>query len=172
MSIRFQLGVSMIEVLVTMVIVAIGALGLAGMQLNAAKYNKEASVRSAATLLTVELVDRMRANMAGLKAGNYTRNYGYATALANPVSSPSCGTTIDCTAVSIAQLDLSNWLNAISAALPEGTGAVVPINGTGSAFNIVVMWKEKTLVDENATDPNCVISPVVGVRCFQTTFMP
>jgi type IV pilus assembly protein PilV len=169
---RFQFGVSMIEVLVTIVIVAIGALGLAAMQLTSAKYNKEAHVRSIATLLAVELADRMRANLKGVKAGNYARNMGYDAAKAAAVAAPGCGTSSDCTASTLAQLDLANWLAAILAGLPQGTGAVVPVADNGSVYNIVLMWKEKSLVDSGATDPDCTLSPAIGVRCFQTTFMP
>jgi len=169
---HFQFGFSMIEVLVTLVIMAGGALGLAGMQIASVKYNAEASVRSKATLLAIELSDRMRANMAGVKAGNYTRNLGYAAALAATVAAPGCGSTSDCTAATMAQLDLNSWLDSIGKALPGGTGAVVPVTSNAYANNIVVMWQEKSLNDSNATDPFCTLNAVVGVRCYQTTFMP
>ena len=162
----------MIEVLVTLVIMAGGALGLAGMQIASIKYNAEASVRSNATLLAIELSDRMRANMAGVKATNYDRNLGYTAALAAAVAAPGCGSTSDCTAATMAQLDLNSWLDSIGKALPGGTGAVVPVANNASARNIVVMWKEKSLNDSNATDPFCTLNAVVGVRCYQTTFMP
>ena len=169
---HFQLGFSMIEVLVTLVIMAGGALGLAGMQIASIKYNAEASVRSKATLLAIELSDRMRANMAGVKATNYDRNLGYAAALAAAVAAPGCGSTSDCTAATMAQLDLNSWLDSIGKALPGGTGAVVPVANNASARNIVVMWKEKSLNDSGATDPFCTLNAVAGVRCYQTTFMP
>lgn len=165
-------GVSMIEILVTLVILALGALGLAGLQLQAAKYNKEAAVRSTATQLTVELSDRMRGNLDGIKAGNYNRNLGYAAALADPGSDPGCGSGSDCSAATLAQLDIFNWLRAIATALPQGTGAISPVAGNRFAYEINVMWKEKSLVDSNETDPNCQNGPVVGVRCFVTTFTP
>jgi type IV pilus assembly protein PilV len=169
---HFQLGFSMIEVLVTLVIMAGGALGLAGMQIASVKYNAEASVRSKATLLAIELSDRMRANMAGVSAANYDRNLGYTAALAAAVAAPGCGTASDCTAATLAQLDLNSWLDSIGKALPGGTGAVVPVTGNRYARSIVVMWKEKSLNDSGATDPFCTNTAVVGVRCYQTTFMP
>lgn len=169
---RSERGMSLIEVLVTMVIFAIGALGLAGMQLASLKYNNESSARSTATLLTIELTDRMRANMAGVKSGAYVRNMSYTAARAATLSPPNCGTTSDCNKDTLAQLDLSTWLNSIALALPAGTGAVVPVAGNTSVSNIVVMWQEKSLVDTNATDPNCATPRVIGVRCFSTTFMP
>jgi type IV pilus assembly protein PilV len=167
-----QCGVSMIEVLVALVVMALGALGLAGLQLQAAKYNKEAAVRSTATQLAVELSDRMRVNMAGVKAKSYDRDLGYAAALATPGSDPGCGSSSDCTAAKLAQLDIYNWLQAIAAALPQGTGAITPVADNRFVYQINVMWMEKTLVDSGELDPNCVNSPVAGVRCFVTTFTP
>lgn len=167
-----QCGMTMIEILVTLVIVAVGALGLAGMQLKAAKFNKEAGVRSTATQLAVELSDRMRVNMDGVKTGSYNRDLGYDAALADPGSDPGCGSSNDCTAGQLAQLDIYNWLQAIAAAMPQGTGAISPVAGNRFVYQINVMWKEKTLVDNNETDPNCANAPAVGVRCFVTTFTP
>lgn len=162
----------MVEVLVTMVLVGGSALALAGMQLTAAKYNKEASLRSAATLLAVEISDRMRSNIAGVKAGNYDRDMGYAASTA-AVADPGCGSTTDCTAATLAQLDIHNWQSSLTAALPGGAGAIIPSATNKYAYSIVVMWKDKSLSDISATDPACTNTPVVaGIRCFATMFMP
>jgi type IV pilus assembly protein PilV len=162
----------MMEVLVTLVILAIGALGLASMQLNALKYNKESAVRSKATLLAQELSDRMRANMSGVKASDYTRNEGYTAALAATVAAPGCGSGTDCSAGDLANLDLSDWLTDVAKDMPSGTGAVIPMTNNSSGFNIVIMWKEKSLVDAGSTDATCPIPLVVGVRCLSTPFIP
>lgn len=72
-----QTGITMIEVLVTILVVAIGLLGLASMQSVSLKSNQDSIQRAAATNLAYELVSRMRANPEGARAGNY------ATAFAN-----------------------------------------------------------------------------------------
>lgn len=169
----------MIEILVTMVLIAGSSLALAGMQLAAVKYNKEASLRSVATLLAVEISDRMRSNIAGVKAGNYDRNFGYAAAKAAIVADPGCGSTTDCTAATLAQLDKYNWQTSLTTALPVGAGAIVKSTTTAFAYTIVVMWQDKSLSDSTQPlDPLCTkpplaaLTPVAGVRCFTTTFMP
>ena len=176
---HFQSGLSMIEILVTMVLIAGSSLALAGMQLAAVKYNKEASLRSAATLLAVEISDRMRSNIAGVKAGNYDRNYGYSAAIAASAADPGCGSTSDCTAATLAQLDIHNWQTSLTTALPGGAGAIVKSTTTTFAYTIVVMWQDKSLSDStNPLDPTCTNPPlsawvpVAGVRCFTTTYMP
>jgi type IV pilus assembly protein PilV len=168
---HFQSGLSMIEVLVTMVLIAIGSLALAGMQLAALKYNKEASLRSAATLLAVEISDRMRSNIAGVKASSYDRNLGYAAATA-AVADSGCDSNTDCTAAAQAQLDIHNWQSSLKTALPGGAGAIIPSATTKYAYTVVVMWKDKSLSDNGELDPACTTAPVVGIRCFSTMFMP
>lgn len=171
-----QSGMSLIEVLVAIILIAVGLLGFVGTQLAAAKYNKEASLRSVATVLALEISDRMRSNIAGVKAGDYDRNMAYAAAT-NPVGMPSCGSTSDCTAATLAQLDISNWQNQLGVALPGGAGAIIP-STTMFAKSIVVMWQDKSLLDSvSPIDPACASAPntnppVAGVRCFNTMFMP
>ncbi len=168
-----QSGIAMIEVLVTMVVFAIGALGLAAMQITSLKYNKDSAVRSKATLLSLELSDRMRANMAAVKAGNYTRNEGYAAAVGDKPAAPGCGNNgTECSPANMATLDLSDWTTSIANTLPGGAGALLPTANNFEAFSIVVMWKEKALVDANSTDSTCPTPAVVGVRCLSTPFIP
>lgn len=161
----------MIEILVTMVLIAGSSFALAGMQLAAIKYNKEASLRSAATLLAVEISDRMRSNIAGVKASWYDRNMGYAAAT-TAITDPGCGSSTDCTAATLAQLDIHNWQTSLTTALPGGAGAIIPSATTKYAYSIVVMWRDKSLSDAGATDPACITAPVAGIRCFYTMFMP
>ncbi len=55
-------GFTLIEVLVTMIILAVGLLGLAGMQIAGMKANHSALLRTQATFAAYDLADRMRAN--------------------------------------------------------------------------------------------------------------
>ena len=165
----------MIEVLVAMVVIAVGILGLTALQLTAMKYNKEASLRSVATNLAIQVGDQMRSNRAGVKAGNYDRDMGYTAALV-AVAAPGCGVSTDCSAADMSKFDISIWQANLTAALPGGAGAIIP-STTADAKSIVVMWMDKSLNDAGATDPACTVSPntnaaVVGVRCFNTMFTP
>ena len=66
-----QSGVSLIEVLVSTLILAIGLVGVAGMQALALHNNQEAQMRSHASALAYDLADRMRNNVAAANAGLY-----------------------------------------------------------------------------------------------------
>ena len=55
-------GFTLLEVLVALVILSIGLLGLAGLQAASLRYNHSSYLRSQATLIAYDIVDRMRAN--------------------------------------------------------------------------------------------------------------
>ena len=62
----------MIEVLVTVVIIAIGLLGIAAMQSVSMKSSLDSAQRAAASNLGYELISRLRANPTGARSGAYT----------------------------------------------------------------------------------------------------
>lgn len=66
-----QHGTSLIEVLVALVVLSVGLLGLAGLQLNALKLNQTAMQRSEATLFAYSILDQMRADAASARTGDY-----------------------------------------------------------------------------------------------------
>ena len=55
-------GFTLIEVLIAMIILAVGLLGLAGLQATSLRNNQSAYNRSVATQLAYDIADRMRAN--------------------------------------------------------------------------------------------------------------
>ena len=57
---RVQGGFTLVEVLVTVIVVAIGLLGLAGVQLAGMRSNHSAYLRTQATIAAYDLIDRMR----------------------------------------------------------------------------------------------------------------
>lgn len=140
---------TLIEVLVTVLILAIGFLGLAGLQLTALRQNTSAFERSQATMLAYDIIDRMRANKAAVTAGSYTT--AWATA---PTSRDCRGTTADCTSSQMAAYDLNQWkcslgkwnaeticttLN-IQGRLAEGDGTIA-VNG--DIVSVTIRWAEK-----------------------------
>ena len=125
-------GFTLLEVLISMVIIAFGLLGVAGLQAFALKNNQSATFRSTATVLAADLVDRVKANVGGSIDGGYNApNIGaYGTQVAG------CGAT-GCTTAELAQNDLFEWQQRIAVSLPAGVGIVcldsTPHDGTTSA---------------------------------------
>jgi len=64
-------GFSMIEILVSLVVLSIGLMGLGGLQIVALKGANHAHYRTEASLLMMDLADRMRANQIGVAEGDY-----------------------------------------------------------------------------------------------------
>ncbi|HSP31767.1 MAG TPA: type IV pilus modification protein PilV, partial [Halomonas sp.] len=66
-----QRGFTMLEVLVSMIVIAIGLLGYAGLQATSMKNGNTAYLRSQATMLSHDIVERMRVNRAVALTGTY-----------------------------------------------------------------------------------------------------
>ena len=66
-----QRGISLIEVLITVLILAIGLLGLSALQLSSLKNNQSAMQRSIAVLQTYTIVEGIRADTQAAKAGEF-----------------------------------------------------------------------------------------------------
>lgn len=123
---RRQSGFSLIEVLVAMLVLAIGLLGLAALQAQGLRFNHDAYVRTQATNLAYDIIDRIRTNRANV--GSYT------------AGDPGglCSTTD-----ADASNDLTCWYDALAAALPGGSG-VIAANGAANFFDITVRWIDRT----------------------------
>ncbi|QKV57366.1 MAG: type IV pilus modification protein PilV [Dechloromonas sp.] len=135
-------GFSLIEVLITIVILSFGLLGIASMLLNGMTLNNASYLRSVATQQAYDMGDRIRANGAGVIAGNYN------AITYPPASSCTNCTSASCSAANLAASDACNWNKQNAALLPMGQGAVTR-NGTD--FIITVSWDNNKdgVVDAN-----------------------
>ncbi|MCH8619687.1 type IV pilus modification protein PilV [Undibacterium sp. TS12] len=173
-----QKGVSMVEIIVTMVIVAIGLLGVASLQANTLKYLKSANYRSEATQAAYDISDRMRANGQAIKdkdtgaAPNfYNYQTPYATTIASLPTVPGCANSNNCTPQEVANKDVAEWLRTLGTRMYGGAGYIVQ-NAVGG-YDVTVMWKEPNFT---AVDPACPAAtppaPGAGVRCISLRFTP
>jgi len=129
-----QRGFTLIEILVTVVVLAIGLLGLAGLQLTGMQYNHSAYQRSQATILADDITDRMRVNR------NIALTGAYDVAIGVNLPNSSCdGLGANCTPAALAAADLSTWKQALANLLPSGDGA---ITRNGNNFTITVQWDD------------------------------
>lgn len=120
-------GFSLIEVLVSMLVLAIGIIGAAGMQLAAMRTGTQSSFQSAAVHLAGELADKMRANSASMKAPNATNPYLGIDFQGGPEqgASPSKSCYADaCNSQELAQFDIHAWQGRLAAALPNARALV------------------------------------------------
>lgn len=142
-------GFSMLEILVSLVVLSIGLLGLAALQTTAMRFNHDGHLLSIAVSQANMMADRMRANKAGVTAGDYNTLSGIPTP-------PACTT---CSPAQRAQKDLYDWNTRNAAALPSGQGTVT---AAGGLFSITVRWdNERTGV----TGTGCSGDSSVDLAC-------
>lgn len=154
-KIEHQNGFSMIEVLITMVIISIALLGSAGLQAYALKTNQGGQFRNQAAFLVGDIVERMQTNKS--YSVNATTYYGDANSIAP--STTDCAATT-CSAPLLAAYDITNWQNAISAVLPQGTGAITGVPGNPASYTVVVNWVDrKTNTNYTAASATAVTEP-------------
>ncbi|MCA1805454.1 MAG: type IV pilus modification protein PilV [Xanthomonadaceae bacterium] len=115
-------GFSLMEVLVSVLVLAIGLLGIAAMQGIAMQGNHSAYMRTQASYLAYEIVDAMRANQDLALGGSYNITYG-AT-----VSSSG-----------IASTDMVAWRGRVTSLLPQGDSEITQ---NGNLFTIEVRWND------------------------------
>lgn len=135
-------GFTLIEVMVTVFVLAIGVLGMAGMQASGVKEAQNTYFRTQADVLINDMVDRMRANRPAARDASGTSPYTLThTGAANgsQAAVPTCSAI--CTPTEMAGIDLVEWSNAINASrLPNVS---VKISSSSASIYLVQMfWNE------------------------------
>ncbi len=150
-------GFSMMEVLVTVVVLSIGLLGLAGLQSTALRNNHSAYHRSQAAILAEDMADRIRANLSGFTSGYYD-----GTAAENT----SCLSTAGCSSQAMARHDTWEWQQNLADTLPNGQGTVAT---NGDRATITVMWDDART---GATGTGCNPNNANDMLCYQLIVEP
>jgi type IV pilus assembly protein PilV len=130
-------GFSLVEVLVALLLLAIGLLGTATLLLEALASERVALERSRAVTLASDMLERIRANR---EAGGL---YDTASGIESPERDPTCEQPAGgCRAEIMASHDLRNWLDAIEAQLPSGVGTVevAPVGPGRMRFTVRIAW--------------------------------
>jgi type IV pilus assembly protein PilV len=120
-------GFSLLEVLITILILAIGLLGMASLQAVSMRSNQSANFRTQATALAYMIIDRMRANSDAVLHGEYLA----------PAAAGSCGASPAATPTS--RHDLETWRQQLACQLPDGQGA---IRFPGSTVVVEITWTD------------------------------
>lgn len=120
-------GFSLMEVLVALLVLAIGLLGLAALQARGVKFNHDAYLRSQATYLAYEIMDLMRANATNASAY---------------VAAGDPGGTCDPKASGRTN-DLACWYDALQATLPAGDASVAANAASENQFDVTIRWQAR-----------------------------
>jgi len=149
------MGFTLIEVLISLVVISIGLFGIAGMQLQSLKTSHDAYLRTQATFLAYDLIDKMRANRTAAIAGEY--NTGFS-------STPNGGTDCysnNCSVNNLAQFERDLWMcelggysgtvcDALSVT-PSLAQGVASVNMDINKVTVNIRWEDSvSRTEENA----------------------
>ncbi len=132
-NLKKQKGFGILEILITVFVLAVGLLGIASLQTLGFRASQSSYMRTIAAYKAYEMLDRMRANPDGISGGSYNAISGIPTAT-------DC-TEVVCSSAQMAAFDASQWNSELVDLLPSGQGTVTGA-GAGSVFQVVIRWDE------------------------------
>lgn len=152
-------GFTLIEVLISMLVLMVGLMGVAGMQLISFQNNQNAYLRSQATYIASDMLNRIRANPGGYRNGGTAyRNIDVPNTVP---AAQSCITAAGgCSPAALANQDTREWAahfdRTYGAAgqqptLPGGRG-VVSYEAATNEYIVTVFWDEKDWIENAAGD--------------------
>lgn len=177
---RFELGASLIEVLVALLILSLGLLALSGVLAFAVQMPKLSDYRATAVNLAASHIERIRANPVGFESGGYSKPLSYdGTSSAIP---PAPCIYPNCTPGTLADMDSAATNRAARMALPAG-GTLTTCDTSpcspGSYGNVWIIWQEPaTFAALNAASSDiCPPQVTQGFtqpqpRCLHVRFKP
>ncbi len=149
-------GFTLIEVLITLLILSIGFLGIAGVQSLSLQQAHNTYFRTQADLLLRDMADRMRNNAEGASLGLYVHEGG-----ASGGNAAACsGSAALCSVDQMAVADLAEWTDRVSSfdVLPDGKATIAVLDIPG-AYLITISWRSKKTVqdiEEASGDDECI----------------
>lgn len=123
-------GFTLLEVLVSMLILAIGVLGIAALQLKGLKYSNDSALRSQVSILAYSISDRMRMNRTNV--ASYINDHTVTT-----TAPTGCTETTAADATN----DLACWHLQVFNAMPPTSTA--NITASGNFYTVALKWFDR-----------------------------
>lgn len=155
MTFHTHTGFTLVEILVALLVLSIGLLGLAALQLTSFQFNTDSYLRTQTTFAAYDIVDRMRVNSTGLGNGEYDvatsadANTTVSNYQACSGSGGTCncdGSSASCDAAELALYDLGRWYTKMDETLPGANAKRATIDRTAANLvTIRIFWTERDL---------------------------
>lgn len=157
MKINAQKGVGMMEVLVALILLAIGVLGFTALQLRAVEATDEAMLKIEAMNIARDLAERIRANRSGFTT--YETNLTATTPSNTATSCVQTTTTIPCATA----VEMANYDTAQIVAKAEALGMTVSlpncqITGTQNRRCVYIAWGGTKAINSTSDESACTNS--------------
>jgi len=169
-----QSGLTLLEIMITVVILSLGLLGLAGLQITGLKNNRDAYNSAVAKQAVQDITERIKADRTGMTANRYDSLFND-----NAIGADAS----KCNAVSVDTLVIfKNRAACQLAALPGGSARVREVTAGSNIFYVAVRWTDPQLVGDGwaantATNPATDACGAIGLntlntRCYYSMFRP
>lgn len=174
----------MIEVLITLIIILIGVLGMAGVQMLAINNTQISRSHSLAAISGSSLSAMMQVNepywvgttLNSTVSATMGQAWTSATIAGDSTlngNSQNCATST-CSASQLATYDLKNWALNLATVLPQGKATVKCGGSSGTTPNIctiTISWIEKTVVlhNDQGTASGAMASATANTQTYTTT---
>lgn len=140
-----QNGFTLIEVLISVFVLALGVIGAAGMQLVAMRTGQQSGLQTTALQLATEMADSMRQNASQMDQDDSTNPYifTYQSASDSAPTKPGklCYTTAaNCSSAELASFDIYEWKNHIKERLPGGRAVICRDEAPWDATTGALTW--------------------------------
>lgn len=137
---RHSRAFTLVEVMVAVVVLAVGLLGMASLMVTSMQSTQSAYSRSQASLLVSDLLERMRGNKNSSGDSQAVGTNDYVTTLTSGSTCPVAQSCTNCSPEEQAAQDMHTWCTDLKAGLPGG-GAVITRSGD-SQYRIEINWQE------------------------------
>jgi len=141
---RVQRGIGLIEILVAVVLMSIGFLAAARMQVQGMRFSQSAYHQSQAHFLAADMIDRMRLNSRGVAAGAYD-----ALDTEKVTTDPGCNAALRCSPAQQASQDAFDWRSYFKR--PDGTNDTLLPSAAGAAANGTVTLRPNDTYEVSVT---------------------
>lgn len=166
-------GASLIEALVALLVLALGVLGLAGVQTQTLLESRTTNARAVAIRMVEDLNERMQSNRAIRLASPQPNPHPYVFGWGTPPAITTNCLTATCTGTQTAAFDVLQWKDTLSAALPGGDAQVFQLPNDTRQFGVIVGWTETSAKGESqatgtelATYTSTFALPTAGTNTF------
>lgn len=147
-----QRGFALLESLIAIVVMALGILGILGLQMRTLTNTQTSLYRAQAIRLTEDLNERLMANPNAFLSTN-----DYLTGWENtPTSQVDCNTAA-CGHTELAGFDIEQWKAQVRNTLPNGDASVFYTEDEVLADNrrqlgVMISWRKNEIIDDKSTD--------------------
>lgn len=191
MSMKRVAGFSLIEVLVSLLLICVGVLGMVAMQSRNIQFTQSSSQRNTAAMLAGDLIEAIRSNRDAVLAPDGTvataSNYFKAANAVFPTTAvAACRTSSGCSSADMATDQLVLWSRQVQNALPtdaallqssyvicvDSTPATDACDNTGSTIKIQIAWYSQENVACTAANQPCGVDAANRREFYRISFQP